>query len=132
MNVLIDSSVWIDFFNGKKSDSVDLVNEAIDSHLILMGDLIYAEILSRFKATRHYQLAKSHLDILTKVELAGFEQASRVSMIYRDLRSTGITVRKTIDVFIASYCMHTGCHLLHSDRDFVNIGKRYDLKFFGT
>lgn len=83
-----------------------------------MGDLILAEVLQGFRNEHHARLAREALDTLIFEPMVGREIALVSGRNYRALRTKGITVRKTIDMLIATFCIEHGYHLLHSDRDF--------------
>jgi predicted nucleic acid-binding protein len=116
--IVADSSVWIDYFNGQAKEEVDLLDRALLSAPVLMGDLILAEVLQGFRADKDYMRAKNALAILPFSALGGYEVALQAAQNYRDLRKRGITVRKTVDMIIATFCIINGHRLLHTDRDF--------------
>jgi predicted nucleic acid-binding protein len=116
--LLVDSTVWIDYFNGLATPQTDYLDQVLIQEPILVGDLILAEVLQGFRSDADFEAARQ---ALTK-----FEQASMVSPVlavqsaqnYRSLRKMGLTVRKTIDCLIATYCIENGHTLLHCDADF--------------
>ena len=116
--IIADTSVWINYFNGVQDRETDLLDKLLASHLILMGDLILTETLQGFRKDQDYQLAESALMRLPCAEMIGRETAVISAGNYRKLRKQGITVRKTIDVLIATFCIRNGHTLLHNDRDF--------------
>lgn len=116
--VVVDTSVWVDYFNGKSSPATDTLDDKLNSDLVLMGDLILLEILQGFKSEKEYQLAKDTLLALEQRAMLGQEQALKAAQYYRDLRKQGITIRKTNDVIIASYCIVNHLPLIFADRDF--------------
>lgn len=116
--VLVDSSVWIDYFNGTASPEADTLDALLGQELVLIGDLILTEILQGFREEHDYRLARELLDPLELRVLGGREVALLAADNYRTLRARGITVRKTIDVIIGSYCQLHALPLLHTDRDF--------------
>jgi predicted nucleic acid-binding protein len=93
-----------------------------------MGDLILTEILQGFKSDRDFKTAKSFLDELPFLRMGGYRVAIQSAQNYRRLRKTGITVRKTLDVIIATFCMEEGLTLLHDDHDFEPIAAHFPLK----
>lgn len=117
--VLIDTSVWVDFFNGKISSETEKLDHYLSSTVIIVGDLILAEVLQGFRNDKDYQIAKSLLTELELVQLCNSDLAIKSAQNYRMLRKQGITIRKTIDCLIATYCIETKTPLLFSDRDFV-------------
>ena len=118
MTLLIDSSVWIDYFNGVPTAETDYLNHSLGQREIVVGDLILVEVLQGFRKQEDFDAA---LDILMKfqlVEMVGIEAALSSAENFRHLRSRGAFVRKTIDALIATFCIAEGLELLHSDRDF--------------
>ena len=116
--ILVDSSVWIDFFRGTATPQVELLDALLDRERLAIGDLIVTEVLQGFRSQREFDLARNALDAFTLVELGGKDVAVQAAMNFRTLRSLGITVRKTIDTIIATRCIRDGHALLHCDRDF--------------
>jgi predicted nucleic acid-binding protein len=128
--ILVDSSVWIDYFNGKQSWQTDLLDHMLSNVPIIMGDLILVEVLQGFRSDREYETAKSYLSELPFRHLGGYRVAIQSAQNYRQLRKAGVTVRKTIDVIIATFCIVEGLTLLHDDRDFEPIASHFPLKTF--
>ena len=116
--LMVDSSVWIDYFNGCVSRETDVLHEALGDDLVLIGDLMLAEVLQGFRSDRHYRQARDLLLALQPVNLLDTAIALRSAENYRKLRRKGATVRKTTDCIIATWCIDNGLPLLHSDRDF--------------
>ena len=116
--ILVDSSVWIDFFNGADTPQVTLLDNKLGDTPILVGDLILTEVLQGFKSNKDFEMAKQALERFEFREMVGKDIALRSAENYRRLRKSGITVRKTIDVVIATFCIENNVALLHSDRDF--------------
>ena len=122
--VLVDSSVWIDYFNGVRLPETDALDASLatdpdpDPDPVLVGDLILTEVLQGFRTESAYEQVKEMLASLVFCQLGGRNVALAAAENYRLLRSKGITVRKAIDVIIASDCILDGIELLHQDRDF--------------
>ena len=116
--IIADSSVWIDYFNGERTREADFLDDLLRRDFILMGDLILTEILQGFDRDADFRHAKRLLDRLDCAEMVGYDLALASAANYRRLRKIGITVRKTIDVIIATFCIKHSHVLLHSDRDF--------------
>jgi hypothetical protein len=116
--ILVDSSVWIDYFNGLRNWQTDLLDDLLSNVPILIGDLILAEVLQGFRSDDDFEVAKTCLNILPFREIGGYEIALQSAQNYRLLRKKGVSVRKTIDVIIGTYCISEGITLLHNDRDF--------------
>ncbi len=102
--ILVDSSVWIDFFNGTACAETDKLNEILGLEEIIIGDLILAEILQGFSSDTDYKAAKNALTSLTVHDLLGKDMAITSANNFRKLRKKGITIRKTADVIIARQC----------------------------
>ena len=116
--VLVDTSVWVQFFNGQETPQTAKLDELLSSTIIVVGDLILAEILQGFRLDNDYRQAKSLLTALELVSLTSTELAIQSADHYRTLRKKGITVRKTIDCLIATYCIKMQMPLLFEDKDF--------------
>lgn len=116
--ILVDSSVWIDFFRGATTPQTILLDTLLGSEPVATGDLILTEVLQGFRADRDFNKAKKLLTSLTLVDLGGEAIAIQAARNYRVLRSFGATVRKTIDTVIATRCIEDKYDLLYSDRDF--------------
>ncbi len=116
--ILVDSSVWIDFFNGKMTGETGALSEYLGREPVLTGDLILTEVLQGFRRDADYRKARRLLDTLEMRTLGGRQIALAAAENYRILRRRGITPRKTIDMIIGTYCLIYGIELLHADRDF--------------
>jgi hypothetical protein len=117
--ILVDTSVWIDYFNGEVTGQTDTLDALLGTESLGIGDLILAEVLQGFRLDRDFRRAKELLTSLSLFEMLGVENAVRSAENYRVLRKRGITIRKTADVIIASFCIAEDHALLFSDRDFV-------------
>jgi len=126
--VLVDSSVWIDYFNGTEARETDVLDGLLGTEPVALGDLILAEVLQGFRRDADYRTARELLEGLPVLDLLGRERAIRVVDYYRSLRKRGITVRKTTDVVIASFCISERLPLLYSDRDFDPFVEHLGLK----
>ena len=116
--ILVDSSVWIDYFRGTATPQAEKLDSLLGSEPIATGDLILTEVLQGFVSDRDFNQAKKLMTSLVIVELAGQSIAIQAAKNFRVLRSLGVTVRKTIDTVIATRCIEGGLPLLYSDRDF--------------
>jgi len=117
--ILVDTSVWIDYFNGKGNAQTDALDSALEEGTVAIGDLIFLEILQGFRSERDFRKAKATLETLDLYELLGHSMALRSAENYRILRKKGLTIRKTNDVVIATFCIENKLPLLFSDKDFV-------------
>jgi predicted nucleic acid-binding protein len=116
---LVDSSVWIDLLNNVVTEPVRRLRELISTTPLLIGDLILCEVLQGFRSEAQARLVERSLRRFEAVSLIDPELAVKAASNYRLLRRRGITVRKTIDLIIGTYCIERGHLLLHSDRDFA-------------
>lgn len=116
--ILVDSSVWIDFFRNQSTAQADWLDRNLGVEGFVVGDLILAEVLQGFKDERGFNEARRMLCALEQLTLCGDTIAVGAARNYWKLRARGITVRGTVDVIIATRCLADRLHLLHSDRDF--------------
>lgn len=116
--ILVDTSVWINYFNGTPDEHTDALDNALQEGIAAIGDLIFLEILQGFRSDKQYKLAKERLNTLEQYELFGHGMAVKCADNYRALRKQGITIRRTADVIIATFCIENKMPLLYSDRDF--------------
>ena len=116
--ILVDSSVWINYFNGLSTWQTDLLDNYLSHIPILIGDLILTEVLQGFKSDKDYETAEELLGALQFRQIGGYDVAIQSAQNYRTLRKAGVTIRKTIDVIIGTFCIMQGVSLLHDDRDF--------------
>jgi len=125
--ILVDSSVWISYFNRKINPQTDWLDSALGKKIIIVGDIIMVEVLQGFKNDRDFHKAKELLSNFQFMEMLGWELAVKSADNHRYLRKKGVTVRKTIDVLIGTFCLHHNISLLHDDRDFEPLIKYLDL-----
>ena len=130
--IVADTSAWIDYFNGVSAPHTDLLDIELSRSRIITGDLIIAEFLQGFRDERDFQEAKRILESLEYRDLVGKEIALAAAQNFRFLRKKGITVRKTIDVLIATFCIENDFELIHNDRDFEAMEKEIGLKIRRT
>jgi predicted nucleic acid-binding protein len=116
--ILVDSSVWVGYFNGAKTPQTDWLDYSLGNMPIIIGDLILTEVLHGFHRDKDFKLARDLLLGLPFMEMGGRVLALESAENYRYLRRRGVTVRKTIDVMIGTFCIHYSLPLLHDDRDF--------------
>ena len=126
--ILVDSSVWIDFFRNRPTAQAEWLDRNLGVEGLVVGDMVLAEVLQGFKDDRGFNEAKRLLGQLEKVEVAGFDVAIQAARNYRKLRRLGVTVRGTVDVLIATRCLASGLRLLHNDRDFDALEKHLALR----
>lgn len=116
--ILVDSSVWIDYFRGTITPQADRLDTLLGQEQVAIGDLMLTEVLQGFDSDRAFNAALGLLTTLDVIEIGGQDVAIQAARNYRTLRALGITVRKTIDTLIATRCIMDGLPLLYSDRDF--------------
>jgi predicted nucleic acid-binding protein len=116
--ILVDSSVWIDYFKGAITLQTEKLDTLLGREPLAIGDLILTEVLQGFASERDFNRARKLMTSLTVVQLGGEEIAIQAARNFRALRKRGVTVRKTIDTVIATRCIEGGYALLHNDRDF--------------
>ena len=126
--ILVDTSVWIDYFAGTITPQTDILDNLLGHQPLAIGDLILTEVLQGFANERDFQRATQLLTSLTAVELSGQGIAIQAARNFRALRKLGVTVRKTIDTIIATHCIESGHDLLHNDRDFDPFAKHLGLR----
>ena len=130
--ILVDSSVWIDYFNGNKTPQTNWLDSAMGNSPIIIGDLILTEVLQGFQSDKDFKSARDLLLRIPFMPMGGYDIALESATNYRLLRRKGITVRKTIDVMIGTFCIHYQLSLLHDDRDFDPMVKFLRLKIIQT
>jgi hypothetical protein len=116
--ILVDSSVWIDYFNGTDTAGTTLLDEYLTTDTICIGDIILAEVLQGFRSDKDYRLARELLLELPIFQIMTPGLALISADNYRKLRKKGITVRKLVDNWIATFCIENKISLLFSDKDF--------------
>lgn len=125
--ILVDSSVWIDYFNDVRTSETDRLEDLLGRRWVGVGDLILTEVLQGFRSEKDFAAARRLLGSLPFEPMLGRALAIAAAQNYRRLRAAGVTVRKTIDVMIATFCIERGYALLHSDRDFDPMEQRLGL-----
>ena len=117
--IIVDSSVWIDYFNGRETVQTDKLDELLEIEPIGIGYIILTEVLQGFREDKDYQTAKQVLTSLTVFNMLNSDLAIQSANNFRTLRKRGITIPKTNDVIIATFCIENNYSLLFSDKDFV-------------
>lgn len=128
--ILIDTSGWIEYLNDTGHEVIRNIDYALDNELVCLGDLIYCEVLQGIKHKKELRKVKDVFSTLQKERVGGFEICEKTSENYKYLRSIGITVRKTIDIIIGTYCIENGYEIIHNDIDFEHMEKHLGLKSF--
>ena len=128
--ILVDTSVWIDYFNGVANKQTESLDRTLSEQSVLVGDIILTEILQGFDSHKEFRLAKQALDPLDCVHLGGKSLAIKAASNFRFLRSKGVTVRKTVDMLIGSWCIEHEVELLRNDKDFDQIATQLPLQIY--
>jgi predicted nucleic acid-binding protein len=116
--ILVDTSVWIDYFNGEVNTHTNTLDAAIMTGTVAIADIIFLEILQGFRNDKDYIAAKKRLLLLDIYSIFNATMVEACAESYRTLRKKGITIRKTNDVIIATFCIKNRIPLLYLDRDF--------------
>ena len=134
--ILVDSGVWIDFLADRQSLQTTALERFVRSRRLAIGDLMLCEVLQGCRSDRHVDFTMQRLALAELLMISDGHVAVQAASNYRQLRSLGITVRKTIDTLIATRCILDGLPLLYSDRDFdpfvEHLGLRSALDFIGV
>ena len=124
---IVDSSVWIDFFNGKSTPQTDVLVHGFGWQEIGLGDINLCEVLQGFHAQSDFERAREALLRFSIFPIGGRDIAIKAAENYRSLRRQGITVRKTVDCLLATFVIENGHSLLHSDRDFDHFVEHFGM-----
>ena len=126
--ILVDTTVWIDFFNNNKNNKVSLFEKLIEENEdICINGVIITEILQGIKNDSDFDNVKEIINDLIYIDTKQ-ENYIYAAQIYRNCRRKGYTIRKPIDCIIASICINNGIFLLHNDKDFDHICKLFPLQ----
>jgi predicted nucleic acid-binding protein len=119
--ITADSSVWIDYLKGVDTTQAQLLDDVLNdsSRDFVLIDVVLMEVLRGYRFEHEWQLANRLLSRLSLQTAGGEKTARSAAALYRQLRKTGVTVRSPIDLLVGSWCISTGCALIHNDRDFV-------------
>lgn len=128
--VVVDSSVWIDFFNGAEATGAAALAELLSAGEVrlVVPDLVLFEVLRGFRLEREYRQAKALLEALDVETTVDAAVAVEAAQHYRALRAAGFTVRSAVDVLVAAFCIEQDYALLHADRDFIPFEAQRGLK----
>jgi len=116
--IIVDSSVWIDYFSGADTPQAERLDSVLGLKPVAIGDLILTEVLQGFRHDKDYRAARKVFENITIFDMLGTQMAIKSADNFRALRKKGITVRKTADVIIATFCIEQKLPLLFSDKDF--------------
>ena len=128
--ILVDSSVWIDYFRGESNAHTQQLDEWLEQPVVkvAVADLVLYEVLRGFRTNKAFQKTQKFLLELSTVEIGGIDNALIAAEHYRALCARGYTIRSPIDVLLASYCITHDHTLLHRDADFDAIESLRGLK----
>ena len=126
--VIVDTSAWIEYLKDGIPRVVKKVDQCLEQDMVGIGDLVYCEIMQGIRSPRERSQVSSLLLALPQFNMVGFGIAEETAANYRLLRSKGVTVRKTIDVLIGTFCAEHGLQLIHHDSDFDLMAKHIGLK----
>lgn len=116
--ILVDSSVWIDFFRGASNPEANRLHALLGGQVVIVGDLVLTEVLQGYSRDSDFDTALDLMTRMVSISIGGADIAIAAARNFRLLRSKGITIRKTIDCLIATRCISDGHSLLYSDRGF--------------
>ena len=125
--IVVDSSVWIDFLNGRKAPHVARLQAILGNEEIIVGDLMLCEVLHGLASERAARQVEGLLRRFEIVPMAGETIAVAAARNFRSLRKKGVTIRKTIDLLIGTWCIEHGRPLLHNDSDFRPMARHLGL-----
>lgn len=128
--VIVDTSVWIDFFRGLSIPPVHLLMEIMDTNVIIIPPVIVQEVLQGVSEKKMADTIESLFFGFQFINYDSYEAALGAAELYRKMRAKGITVRSSIDIQIAWLCIKFNLSVLHKDRDFDNIAKYTSLKIY--
>ena len=126
--ILVDTSVWIDYFNGiinRKTNNLDTI---LGNDIVITCDIILTEILQGFRNDKDYRIAKKYMDLIYYYQFINKDISIKAADNFRFLKKKGITIRKTTDILIGTFCIEYNIPLLHNDKDFEPMEKYLDLK----
>lgn len=128
--LLVDTSVWVSYFNGEISEKANALDYLLGKQLILIGDLVLADVLRGFRQDEHFEAAMRILSHLETRTLGGEEMAINAAQNYRDLLNKGIKIKNTTTLFVGTYCATYGITLLHSNSDYDLMEDHLDLAVY--
>lgn len=126
--LVVDTTVWIDYFNGVENSQTDFLHTVLDKTPVLIGDLILTEVLQGFRHDPDFEKVRRTLGKFMQGSMVSPALAVQSARNYRFLRQKGVTIRKTIDSLIATYCIENDHELLHNDSDFDGYEKYLGLR----
>jgi predicted nucleic acid-binding protein len=130
--IAVDTSVWIDHLRDSQTQQVLALRDVIlhNRDIVVVGDLVLAEILQGLASDREAAVVGAALSRFLIMSVVGEDIAVQAARNYRALRALGITIRRTIDVLIGTFCIESNISLLHADRDFDPMERHLGLAVF--
>ena len=125
--VLVDTSVWINFFKANETGSSLFLKDNLSNIIVATCPVIVQEVLQGILSDKEFKVVSSYFNTLTKFSDNPYELALDAARLYRDIRKAGFTIRKPNDCLIASYAIKNNVRLLHDDKDFYYIAMNSDL-----
>ena len=126
--ILVDTSVWVDYFNGISNQKTNKLDLILGNDVVITCDIILTEILQGFRNDKDYQIAKQHMESIYYYQFINKHISIKTADNFRFLRKKGITIRKTTDMLIGTFCIEYNIPLLHNDKDFEPMEKYLHLK----
>jgi predicted nucleic acid-binding protein len=126
--IVVDTSVWIDRLRDKSSPAVERLNNALDTEIVVLGDVVLLELLQGARDDTHSRNIERSMAGYMLVAMLDHGIAVATAANYRALRAQGITIRRTIDLIIGTWCIEHNCPLLHRDRDFAPMVEHLGLR----
>ena len=130
--IIVDTSVWVDYLAGTVNAETEWLDSRLGLQPIALTDLILCELIQGIRSDSAVTSLLRELARFDVLSTGGKELALAAAQNYRALRHRGITVRKTVDCIIATFCIREGHALLHRDRDFDPFEQHLGLKVIRT
>jgi predicted nucleic acid-binding protein len=128
--VVADTTVWIDYVRGLQAPHTNALDHELLHNQVITGDLLMAEFLQGFRNDKDFEATKEIMNSLICYDMLGKDMALKSAVNFRLLRKNGITVRKTADIIIGTFCIEHNFPLLHNDRDFEPMEKYLGLLIY--
>ena len=125
--ILVDSSVWVSHLRGERTQATAKLEAAAMREPLLIGDLILLEVLQGARDEAHAKRIERGLRSYAVVPLLNPDLARHAARNYRKLRDLGVTIRRTADIIVGTFCIEHGHSLLHDDRDFARMEQHLGL-----
>lgn len=126
--IVVDSGVWVDYFTGNKTDEATTLNNLLGKRPIGTSELIYAEVLQGFKSDQDFDIAKKLFSLLTELDMVNPIIAVKSAVYSRHLKDIGISIRNTMDIMIATFCIENKYPLLYTSKNFKHFERHLKLQ----